>query len=198
VRPLAAVQSEFSLFSRDVLDNGVLDTLRQLDIGLVAFSPLGRGFLTGRITTVDDLEPGDARRTLPRFQPEAIAANLRVVGQVQRIAAAKDATPARVALAWVQAQGAVAIPGTRHRSRLDENAAAVDLVLTGDDLAALRRAVTETGVPGERTLGQVWPGCTRDQVSEGFSSTSRSWVRAVMPSLGNTLCRWAPTVRCDR
>ncbi|WP_370444714.1 aldo/keto reductase [Amycolatopsis sp. CA-128772] len=150
VHPLAAVQSEFSLFSRDVLDNGVLDTLRQLGIGLVAFSPLGRGFLAGRITTVDDLEPGDARRTLPRFQPEAIAANLRVVDQVQRIAAAKDATSAQVALAWVRAQGAVAIPGTRYRSRLEENAAAVDLVLTGDDLAALRRAVTETGVAGER------------------------------------------------
>lgn len=150
IHPIAAVQSEFSLFSRDLLGNGVLDTLRELGIGLVAFSPLGRGFLTGEITRLDDLEPGDARRTLPRFQPTAIAANLRAVDQVRRITAAKDATPAQVALAWVRAQGAVAIPGTRHRARLDENAAAVDLELTGDDLAALERAVTETGVTGER------------------------------------------------
>jgi aryl-alcohol dehydrogenase-like predicted oxidoreductase len=150
VAPLAAVQSEFSLFSRDLLDNGVLDTLRELEIGLVAFSPLGRGFLTGAITTVEDLEPGDARRGLPRFAPEAIAANLRLVEEVARIAAVKDATPAQIALAWVQAQGGVAIPGTRHRLRLDENAAATELQLTGDDLDALDRVITEAGVTGAR------------------------------------------------
>ncbi|WP_307868783.1 aldo/keto reductase [Umezawaea beigongshangensis] len=150
VHPLAAVQSEFSLFSRDLLGNGVLDVLRELGIGLVAFSPLGRGFLTGEITGVDDLQPGDARRSLPRFQPDAIAANLRVVDRVRRMAADRDATPAQVALAWVQTRGAVAIPGTRRRSRLDENAAATDLALSGDDLAVLERAVTETGITGER------------------------------------------------
>jgi aryl-alcohol dehydrogenase-like predicted oxidoreductase len=150
VHPLAAVQSEFSLFSRDLLDNGVLDTLRELGIGMVAFSPLGRGFLTGEITTVADLEPGDARRGLPRFQPEAIAANLRIVDQVRAIAATQGVTPAQIALAWVQAQGAVAIPGTRHRVRLDENAAAAALELGDADLAALDRAVTGTGITGER------------------------------------------------
>jgi aryl-alcohol dehydrogenase-like predicted oxidoreductase len=117
---------------------------------LVAFSPLGRGFLTGEITTVADLEPGDARRGLPRFQPEAIAANLRIVDQVRAIAANHGVTPAQIALAWVQAQGAVAIPGTRHRVRLDENAAAVALELGDADLAALDRAVTDTGITGER------------------------------------------------
>jgi hypothetical protein len=138
------------IFSRDLLDNGVLDTLRELEIGLVAFSPLGRGFLTGAITTVEDLEPGDARRGLPRFAPEAIAANLRLAEEVARIAAVKDATPAQIALAWVQAQGGVAIPGTRHRLRLDENAAATELQLTGDDLDALDRVITEAGVTGAR------------------------------------------------
>ncbi|MGJ6967710.1 aldo/keto reductase [Streptosporangium sp. G11] len=150
VHPIAVVQSEFSLFSRDLLTNGVLDTLGELGIGLVAFSPLGRGFLTGDITAVDDLDPSDVRRSLPRFQPEAIAANLRVVDQVRRIAAAKGATPAQVALAWVQAHGVVAIPGTRRRSRLDENVAAVALGLTDNDRDALARAVTQAGVAGER------------------------------------------------
>ncbi|MEV0952091.1 aldo/keto reductase [Promicromonospora sp. NPDC050249] len=150
VHPLTAVQSELSLFTPDVLHNGVQDTLDELGIGLVAFSPLGRGFLTGQITRISDLADGDARRGLPRFQPDAIAANLEVVERVREIAARLGATPGQAAIAWVQAMGAVPIPGTRHRRRLAENAAAADLVLSADMLAELNGAVARAGVTGAR------------------------------------------------
>jgi aryl-alcohol dehydrogenase-like predicted oxidoreductase len=150
VHPLTAVQSELSLFSRDLLTNGVKSTLDELDIGLVAFSPIGRGFLTGAIRRVDDLAPDDARRNLPRFSPENIAANLRLVDTIRELAAARGATSGQVALAWVAAQGAVPIPGTKRRAYLEENAAAAGLHLTAAETQALHEAVAPGEVRGAR------------------------------------------------
>jgi aryl-alcohol dehydrogenase-like predicted oxidoreductase len=150
VHPLAAVQSEFSLFARDVLRNDEKATLDELDEGLVAFSPLGRGVLTEGVRSLDDLAPDDARRGLPRFQPEAFAANRRLVERVEAIARGRDATVAQIALAWLLAEGAVPIPGTRRRTRLDENAAAADIALTDDERAQLADAIPEDEVVGPR------------------------------------------------
>lgn len=161
VHPLAAVQSEFSLFARDVLRNGEKDVMDELGIGLVAFSPLGRGFLTGDIRTVDDLAPEDARRGLPRFRPEAIEDNLRLVERVRAVAEEKGATPAQVALAWVAGQGVVPIPGTRRRSRLDENVASLGVELTGDERARLAEALPEEEITGGRDAVSVPEGTDR-------------------------------------
>ena len=142
VHPIAAVQSEYSLFSRDI-ERSVLPAMRELGVGLVAYSPLGRGFLTGSITSVTDLAPDDFRRHSPRFAEEALAANLRLVDAVKDLADEKDVSPGQLALAWVLAQGddVVPIPGTKRRRYLEENAAAVDVVLTADDLARLDQAL---------------------------------------------------------
>lgn len=161
VHPLAAVQSEFSLFARDVLHNEELATMRELGIGLVAFSPLGRGVLTDSVTSLEDLDADDARRTLPRFQPEAFAANRRLVERVAEIARRRGATLAQVALAWVIAEGAVPIPGTRRRSRLDENVGAVGLTLTEADRAELAAALPVRDVVGTRDYAQVEVGADR-------------------------------------
>lgn len=150
VHPLAAVQSEFSLFARDVLRNGEKAALDELGIGFVAYSPLGRGVLTEGVRSLDDLAPGDARRGLPRFQPEAFAANRRLVERVEEIAGGRGATVAQIALAWLLAEGAVPIPGTRHSTRLDENAAAADIVLSDDERAQLAAAIPEGEVVGSR------------------------------------------------
>jgi len=150
VHPLAAVQSEFSLFARDVLHNEEKTTVDELGIGFVAFSPLGRGFLTGDIRSTDDLDPDDARLGLPRFQPAAIAANLALVDRVNAIAAEKGVTTAQIALAWLMAQGVVPIPGTRRRTRLDENAAAARVALDGRDLARLSAALPDDEIVGTR------------------------------------------------
>ncbi len=138
VHPIAAVQSEYSLFTRD-LDAEILPTMRELGVGLVAYSPLGRGFLTGQITNVSDLEDKDFRRMSPRFTDEALQVNLVLVERVKQVAADKGITPGQLALAWVLAQGEdiVPIPGTKRRTYLEQNAAATDVVLTADELAAL-------------------------------------------------------------
>jgi aryl-alcohol dehydrogenase-like predicted oxidoreductase len=148
VHPIAAVQSEFSLFARDILHNDEKATADELGIGFVAFSPLGRGVLTDGIRSLDDLADDDARRGLPRFAPEAFAANRRLVARVQEIADRIGATVAQVALAWVLAEGVVPIPGTRRRSRLEQNAAAAGILLddgTRDELAA--------ALPGSEIVG---------------------------------------------
>lgn len=150
VHPIAAVQSEFSLFSRDIVSNGEKAVADELGIGFVAFSPLGRGVLSEGVRSLDDLSPNDARRGLPRFQPDAFAANRRLVERVERIAADLDATTAQIALAWVLAEGVVPIPGTRRRTRLDENAAAVEVQLTKDQRRALVEAVPDTEIAGSR------------------------------------------------
>ncbi|MFC7262265.1 aldo/keto reductase [Streptomyces lutosisoli] len=150
VHPLTAVQTEYSLFERDIEHNGVRDTLSELGIGLVAYSPLGRGFLSGSITSPDDFAEDDWRRTDPRFQGENFDRNLDVVREVRRIASAKDVTPSQLALAWVQHQGAVAIPGTKRRRYLEENVAATEVALTADDIAAIEAVAPHGAVTGDR------------------------------------------------
>jgi aryl-alcohol dehydrogenase-like predicted oxidoreductase len=149
VQPVAALQSEYSLWSRG-LEAEILPTLRELGIGLVPYSPLGRGFLTGAMKT--DLADSDFRRALPRFQGEAMAKNLSLVEALTQIAAEKGATPAQLALAWILHQGAdiAPIPGTTKAARLEENLGAVDLALSAEDLARIAAAVPETAVEGER------------------------------------------------
>ncbi len=133
--PIAALQTEYSLWSRDPEDE-ILPTCRELDIGFVAYSPLGRGFLTGRFKTIEDLPPDDYRRNHPRFQGENFQKNLDLVGSVERIAKRKGCTPSQLALAWVLAQGddIVPIPGTKRRKYLEENVGAVEVELTPADL----------------------------------------------------------------
>ncbi|MFF0361656.1 aldo/keto reductase [Streptomyces sp. NA02536] len=149
VHPLTAVQSEYSLWSRDV-EAEVLPACRELGIGFVPYSPLGRGFLAGRFTSPDDLDADDWRRQNPRFQDANLEANLRLAAKVQEIAAEKDVTPAQLAIAWVLAQGddLVPIPGTKRRTYLEQNAAAVDVDLTEDDVARIDAELPEAA--GER------------------------------------------------
>lgn len=152
VHPITAVQSEWSLWTRDVEDNGVLATVRELGIGFVAYSPLGRGFLTGEIQSIDDLDPGDARRTHPRFQGDNFVKNLELVERVKEIAMKKGITPSQLALAWVLAQGSdvVPIPGTKKIKYLDENIDALDVVLSPDDLQLIDRAAPKGVTAGDR------------------------------------------------
>jgi aryl-alcohol dehydrogenase-like predicted oxidoreductase len=144
VHPIAAVQSEYSLFSRDV-EEDVLPTLRELGIGLVAYSPLGRGYLSGRFSSADELDADDWRRTQPRFQGENAERNIALAGKVAELAAEKGVPPAQLALAWVLAQGddIVPIPGTKRRTYLEQNAGAPDVQLSHDDLARIGEAVGE-------------------------------------------------------
>jgi aryl-alcohol dehydrogenase-like predicted oxidoreductase len=148
--PITAIQSEYSLFERDAEHNGVLDTARELGIGFVPFSPLGRGFLGGAVTRKDDLPEGDARRDLPRFSDEAIAANLRIVEALRAIADEKGITAAQLALAWVIRAGTVPIPGTTKATRVQENAAAADVDLSVDDLARIEAVSPHGAVVGTR------------------------------------------------
>jgi aryl-alcohol dehydrogenase-like predicted oxidoreductase len=136
--PLTAVQSEYSLWTRDDVEQ-LLPVQRQLGIGTVAYSPLGRGFLTGRFTSPADFEAGDFRASNPRFAQEAFETNMRIVDVVKQIATAKGVTPAQVALAWVHSRGddVVPIPGTRRASRLEENVGALDVTLTRNELDRL-------------------------------------------------------------
>jgi aryl-alcohol dehydrogenase-like predicted oxidoreductase len=138
VHPIAAVQSEWSVFSRDI-EARVLPACRELGIGIVPFSPLGRGLLTGTVTNVDELADNDFRRSNPRFAEGNLEHNLRLVEVVREIAAARGCTPGQVALAWLHAQGddVVPIPGTKRRRYLEENVAALDVALAPDDLTRL-------------------------------------------------------------
>jgi aryl-alcohol dehydrogenase-like predicted oxidoreductase len=149
--PISAVQSEYSLWSRDI-ENEVLPTLRELGIGLVAYSPLARGFLSGEYKTIDDLPQNDFRRLNPRFQGENFKRNLEVVERVNRIAAEKSVTPSQLALAWVYARGEdiVAIPGTKRRKYLEENAAADKIQLTASDLARIEEVAPKGFAAGDR------------------------------------------------
>jgi len=154
VHPISAVQTEYSLWSRDVEDE-VLPTLGELGIGLVAYSPLGRGFLTGRITSPEDFEPGDFRRSSPRFMGENFARNLELVDRITQIAADKDCTPGQLALAWVMSQSrpshdVVPIPGTKRRVYLEQNLQAAELELTAEDLARIEEAAPVGAAAGDR------------------------------------------------
>jgi aryl-alcohol dehydrogenase-like predicted oxidoreductase len=151
VHPISAVQTEYSLWTRDP-ENDVLGLCRELGIGFVAYSPLGRGFLTGRIKRVEDLADDDFRRSSPRFMGENFQKNLDLVDRVEAIARRKGCTPAQLALAWVLAQGndIVPIPGTKHRARLEENVAAMAIELSTDDLRELERVAPRGVAAGDR------------------------------------------------
>jgi aryl-alcohol dehydrogenase-like predicted oxidoreductase len=149
--PITALQSEWSLFNREP-EETVLPTLRELGIGFVPFSPLGRGFLTGTITTPDDFGPDDLRRNNPRFQGENFARNLQLVDHVTKMAAEKGCIPSQLALAWLLAQGTdiVPIPGTKQRRYLDENVGALDVTLTADDLSSIDELLPVGSAAGPR------------------------------------------------
>ena len=151
VHPISALQTEYSLFSRECEDE-VLPTIRSLGIGFVAYSPLGRGFLSGQITSIDDLAPDDRRRAFPRFQEENFAENLKLVQRVQEVADEKGVTAGQLAIAWVLAQGndIVPIPGTKRRNYLEENAGAVDMEVTAQDRARIDEAMPSGAAAGER------------------------------------------------
>jgi aryl-alcohol dehydrogenase-like predicted oxidoreductase len=149
--PIAALQTEYSLWSRDPED-GALAACRRLGIGFVAYSPLGRGFLTGRIRRLEDLAPDDYRRQSPRFQGESFGKNLELVSRIGELAHKMGCTPGQLALAWVLAQGpdVVPIPGTKRRNYLEENAGAARVTLSSEDLAAIDRAAPKGAAAGPR------------------------------------------------
>ncbi len=151
VHPITALQTEYSLWSRDAEDD-ILPTVRELGIGFVAYSPLGRGFLSGQIKSIDDLDDKDFRRRGPRFQGENFQHNLDLVAKVEEIAVERGVTPSQLALAWVLAQGddVVPIPGTKRVRYLEENAAAADLTLTDEDLVRLEAAFPKGATAGDR------------------------------------------------
>ena len=151
VHPISALQTEYSLWSRDVEDE-ILPTVRELEIGFVAYSPLGRGFLTGQIRRFEDLPEDDFRRVSPRFQGENFKKNLGLVEKVKEIANEKDVTPGQLALAWLLHQGEdiVPIPGTKRRKYLEENAAAVEVTLTEEDMRRIDEVAPKGVAAGER------------------------------------------------
>ncbi len=162
VHPIAALQTEYSLWTRDV-EEEILPTCRELEIGFVPYSPLGRGFLTGRFRTVEDLPEGDFRRTSPRFQEENLRQNMRIVERVEQMAKQKGCTPAQLALAWVLAQGGdiVPIPGTKRRKYLEENLGALQVQLSRSDLDEIREAFPAGMAAGERYPEQAMKALNR-------------------------------------
>jgi aryl-alcohol dehydrogenase-like predicted oxidoreductase len=149
--PISALQSEFSLWSREMEDE-VLPVCRELGIGFVAYSPLGRGFLCGELKSLDDLDPGDVRRSQPRFSPENFPGNLALVDKVRQLAQEKGVTASQLALSWVHAQGRdiVPIPGTKRRKYLEENVAAASLELSPKDLAEIEEVFPKGAAAGSR------------------------------------------------
>ena len=162
IHPIAALQTEYSLWSRDPEDE-ILPTLQELGIGFVPYSPLGRGFLTGAITTPDDFAADDFRRRSPRFQGENFAKNLQVVEQVKAIAAEKGITAGQLALAWLLAQSdyIVPIPGTKRRSYLEENVGATDVTLTAEDLNRINAVAPQGIAAGDRYPAQSMSALNR-------------------------------------
>ncbi|WP_290713584.1 aldo/keto reductase [Flavihumibacter sp. CACIAM 22H1] len=159
VHPVTAVQSEYSLFERTVEERGILNTLKELGIGFVAYSPLGRGFLSGQIKSIDDLPPNDFRRAIPRFQGEMFDKNIELVKAIEAMAQAKNVTPSQLALAWIMSKGIVLIPGTKRRKYVEQNLAATAITLTAEDVAKLESIVplgTDTGAPyDEFSMGLI-------------------------------------------
>jgi aryl-alcohol dehydrogenase-like predicted oxidoreductase len=151
VHPVTALQSEWSLWTRGIEDE-IVATCRDLGIGIVPFSPLGRGFLTGAITSVKDLPEDDMRRGMPRFNEDNLGRNLAIVEALKALAERRAVTPGQLALAWVQHQGedVVPIPGTKRRTYLEENVAAVDIALSDEDIAAIEAAAPADAVAGAR------------------------------------------------
>ncbi|UOQ68111.1 aldo/keto reductase [Hymenobacter volaticus] len=151
VHPITALQTEYSIFDRRVEEEPILQTTQELGIGFVAYSPLGRGFLSGDIKTPDDFEASDIRRMLPRYQGENFYQNLALVEKIKTLADAKNVSPAQLALAWVLAQGVVAIPGTKRRTYLEQNVAAASIELSTSELAEL-----EAIMPVGSTVGSAY------------------------------------------
>jgi aryl-alcohol dehydrogenase-like predicted oxidoreductase len=151
IHPISALQTEYSLWTRDP-EVEILSTVRELGIGFVPYSPMGRGFLSGKITSPDDFEPDDVRQHFPRFQGESFDQNIKLVDRVKEIAIQKGCTPGQLALAWLLAQGEdiVPIPGTKRRSYLKENVAAIDVMLTSAELAQIDEIVPKDLVFGDR------------------------------------------------
>ncbi len=151
--PVTALQTEWSLWTRDVEDDGVLATVRELGIGFVAYSPIARGFLSGTIRSLEGLAPDDVRRAHPRFQGDNLAKNLELVERVTQVADQRGVKPGQVALAWVLAQGddVVPIPGTKHRSYLQQNIEAVNVKLSEDEMRALDEAAPRGATAGAAT-----------------------------------------------
>ena len=156
VHPVTALQTEYSLWSRDP-EAGILATCRELGIGFVAYSPLGRGFLTGQITRFEDFAPDDFRRGISRFQGENFQKNIDLVAKVEELAKEKNCTPAQLALAWVLAQGEdiVPIPGTRRRKNLEENVGALNVKLTAEDLLRINEVFPHGVAAGQRYSEQM-------------------------------------------
>ena len=162
VHPIAALQSEYSLWTRDV-ETEILPTCRELGVGFVAYSPLGRGFLTGSFEKPEDLAEGDRRRDFPRFQDENFRQNFRIVERVREIAAEKNCKPSQLALAWVLARGddVVPIPGTKRRKYLEENAGAIEVNLTKADMERIEEVLRDATVAGERYPALAMKGVNR-------------------------------------
>ncbi|MGP0064113.1 MAG: aldo/keto reductase [Isosphaeraceae bacterium] len=162
VHPIAALQTEYSLWSREPEDE-ILPTVRELGIGFVAYSPLGRGFLTGAFKTIDDLAPDDYRRRAPRFQGENFGKNLELVAKIEEIASAKGCTPSQLALAWVLAQGSdiVPIPGTKRSKYLDENLGAIEVRLTPKELSEIDMVLPSGSTSGDRYPAQAMQAVNR-------------------------------------
>lgn len=150
VHPISAVQTEYSLFEREPEANGVLDVLKELGIGFVAYSPLGRGFITGELKSPDDFAADDFRRSIPRYQGENFYKNLDLLKEIQAIAAEKGITPSQLALAWVASNNIVAIPGTKRIKYIEENAAATEVILTPEEKQKLESVIPIRGAAGER------------------------------------------------
>ena len=152
VQPVTALQNEYSLWTRGPESNGIFEACEELGIGLVAYSPLGKGFLTGAISADTKLGENDFRKLLPRFTPEAMEKNQALIDLLKRIAGDRKVTPAQIPLAWILAQKPwiVPIPGTTRLARFEENIAAADLELTSGDLGAIKRALSDIAVEGER------------------------------------------------
>lgn len=157
IQPITALQNEYSLWTRGPETNGILAVCEELGIGLVAYSPLGKGFLTGTISKATQIGENDFRKILPRFRPEALAKNQVLVDLLTRVAREKNATPAQIALAWVLAQRSwiVPIPGTTRLDRLEENLGATRVLLSESDLAGMRQALAEIQIEGERYPEQL-------------------------------------------
>jgi aryl-alcohol dehydrogenase-like predicted oxidoreductase len=159
VHPVTAVQSEYSLFERTVEERGVLKTLEELGIGFVAYSPLGRGFLSGQIRTIDDLPENDFRRAIPRFQEAHFYKNIELVKAIEAMAEEKKITSSQLALAWIMSKGILPIPGTKRRKYLEQNIASVEIQLSEADLSKLENIVplgTDTGKPyDEFSMGLI-------------------------------------------
>ncbi|MFD2569050.1 aldo/keto reductase [Spirosoma soli] len=158
VHPLTAVQTEYSLFEREVEEAGIMNTLNELGIGLVAYSPLGRGFISGDIKSPADFADDDFRRGIPRFQGEQFYKNLELVNEIKKLSAEKEATPSQLAIAWAIAKGSLPIPGTKRVKYVEQNLAAANITLSADDLARLEAIIPLGASVGARydEVGMTW------------------------------------------